>query len=89
MLSESLSKGENIVIKSDALLTNMAASRQHMCGLAFTAICCILFGGAIAACGLLFQYHNDYDEDRTNGMGFNGEYEYYYTQYWLGAPVSF
>ncbi|XP_028392185.1 uncharacterized protein LOC114516802 [Dendronephthya gigantea] len=62
----------------------MAASRQHLCGLAFTSICCILFGGAIAACGLLFQFHDDYNDENTNGMK---DYYYYYTQYWLGAPL--
>ncbi|CAB4018934.1 Hypothetical predicted protein, partial [Paramuricea clavata] len=65
----------------------MASSKQQKCALAFAAVCCILFGCAIAACGLLFQYHDDYDEDRTNGMGIDGGYEYYYTQYWLGAPL--
>ena len=79
----------------------MAASKQQKCALAFAAVFCILFGGAIAACGFLFQFHddydegvqngmgpNDYDEGVQNGMGPNGSYEYYYTQYWLGAPVS-
>ena len=65
----------------------MAASKQQKCALAFAAVFCILFGGAIAACGFLFQFHDDYDEDRKNGMGADGGYAYYYTQYWLGVPV--
>ena len=65
----------------------MAASRKQKCFLSFLSVCCLILGGAIAACGLLFQYHDDFDKDQINGMGSEGRYEYYYTQYWLGAPV--
>ena len=64
----------------------MAASRQQKCALAFAAVCCLLFGGAITTCGFLFQFLDDYDDGKVNGMD---GYEYYYTQYWLGIPVSF
>ena len=63
----------------------MAASKQQKCALAFAAICCILFGSAIITCGFLFQFLDDYDNGAVNGMD---EYEYYYTQYWLGIPVG-
>lgn len=75
--------------KVKSFCQNMAASKQQKCALAFAAVFCILFGGAIAACGFLFQFHDDYDEDSKNGMGRDGGYVYYYTQYWLGAPVCF
>lgn len=65
----------------------MSASKQHKCALFSAGVCCILLGGAIAAVGFIFQYHDDYDSDKINGMGLSGGYKYYYTQYWLGLPV--
>ncbi|XP_046843158.1 uncharacterized protein LOC124437193 [Xenia sp. Carnegie-2017] len=65
----------------------MKASRVQRCSLGFFAIFCILLGAGIISCGLIFQYHEDYDSDIVNGMGEAGGYEYYYTQYWLGIPM--
>ena len=62
----------------------MAASKQQKCALAFAAVCCMLFGGAIITCGFLFQFLDVYDDGAVNGMT---AYEYYYTQYWLGIPL--
>lgn len=67
----------------------MAASGQQRCGLAFSAFCCLVFGGAITVCGFLFDYLEPYNGDKVNGQSYDGTYEYYYTQYWLGIPVSF
>lgn len=64
----------------------MGASRQQKCGLVFAAVCCLIFGGAITVCGFLFNYLEPYDAANVNGQRYD-EYEFYYTQYWLGIPL--